>query len=121
MALTDTFVRQVKPSKPSGDKHGDGGGLYLLVKPGGKYWRMDYRHRDKRKTLALGISPAISLAKARKRRDAARELITDGIDPSDDKRERKLVLTVAAANTFEAVARQWLKTTAADSANTGRP
>jgi hypothetical protein len=41
MPLTDTFVRQVKPSKPSGDKHADGGGMYLLVKPTGKYWRMD--------------------------------------------------------------------------------
>ncbi len=55
MALADTFVRQVKHTgKPAGDKHTDGGGMYLLVKAGGKYWRMDYAHADKRKTLALG-------------------------------------------------------------------
>ena len=73
MALTDTFIRQVKHSgAPAGDKHADGQCLYLLVKAAGKYWRMDYRHEDKRKTLALGVYPAISLAKARQRRDAAR-------------------------------------------------
>lgn len=116
MPLTDTFVRQTKPSKPSGDKHADGGGMYLLVKPTGKYWRMDYRHLGARKTLALGIYPAVSLAKARKRRDEARELIADGIDPSVDKRAKKLIQLAAAANTFEAVARQWLEKTVADRA-----
>ena len=42
MALTDTFVRFAKVSKPSGDKHYYGGGLYIHVKPQGKYWRLDY-------------------------------------------------------------------------------
>lgn len=56
MSLTDTHVKQVKWSgKAAGDKHADGGGMYLLVKEAGKYWRMDYRHLDKRKTLALGV------------------------------------------------------------------
>ena len=74
MALADTFVRQVKHSgKVVGDKYTDGGGMYLLVKAGGKYWRMDYTHATRRRTLALGVYPAVSLAKARKRRDAARE------------------------------------------------
>ena len=55
MPLGDTFVRQVKPTgKPAGDSYADGGGMYLLVKPSGKYWRMDYRYASKRKTLALG-------------------------------------------------------------------
>lgn len=61
MALADAFVRQVKHTgKPAGDKHTDGGGMYLLVKAGGKYWRMDYTHADKRKTLALGVYPPTS-------------------------------------------------------------
>jgi hypothetical protein len=30
--------------KPAGEKHADGGGMYLLVKASGKYWRMDYTH-----------------------------------------------------------------------------
>ena len=56
MALTDTFVKNAKHSRsPSGDKHRDGGGMFLLVSASGKYWRMDYRFADKRKTLALGV------------------------------------------------------------------
>jgi integrase len=114
MALTDTAVRQYKHSgKPAGDKHSDSGGLYLLVKAAGKYWRMDYRYADKRKTLALGVYPAVSLAKARKRRDEARELLADGQDPGVTKRQAKIARATAAVNTFEAVALQWLEKTAA--------
>ena len=108
MALADTFVRQVKHTgKPAGDKHTDGSSMYLLVKAGGKYWRMDYTHADKRKTLALGVYPAVSLAKARQRRDKARELLADGIDPSTAKRDEKQAKATAAANTFELVAREF--------------
>ena len=58
MALTDTFVKQVKhTTSPTGDKYRDGLGMYLYVKAAGKYWRMDYRFADKRKTLALGTYP----------------------------------------------------------------
>ena len=68
MALTDLFVRNVKHSgAPAGDKYADGGGMYLLVKSTGKYWRMGYRFVNKRKTLALGVYPNVSLAQARKR------------------------------------------------------
>ena len=116
MSLTDTFVKQVKPIKPNGDKYADGGGMYLLVKVTGKYWRMDYRHLNKRKTLALGVYPDVSLAKARKRRDEARELLADGIDPAQNKREMKQAQVIAAGNTFEIVARQWLSKTAANRA-----
>lgn len=120
MALTDTFTRQVKHSgKAAGDKYADGGGMFLLVKAIGKYWRMDYRFGEKRKTLALGVYPAVSLAKARKRRDDARELLADGIDPGKAKRAEKLAKIIADANTFEVVAREWLDKTASDrSANT---
>lgn len=108
MALTDTAVRQVKHSgRPAGDKHADGQGLYLLVKATGKYWRMDYRFAGKRKTLALGVYPAVGLAKARKARDSARELLAEGTDPSSAKRAEKLALKTAASNSFEAVARDW--------------
>jgi hypothetical protein len=105
MALTDTFVRTVKWSgKPSGDKYADGGGLFLLVKAAGKYWRMKYRYAGKEKQLAFGVYPAVSLAKARKRREEARELLADGQDPGVAKRLAKIARTVEAANTFEAVA-----------------
>jgi integrase len=112
MALTDTFVKQVKHSgKPAGDRYADGGNMYLLVKAAGKYWRQDYTHADKRKTLALGTYPEVSLLKARQRREKARELLADGIDPSAAKQEEKAVKLAVAANTFEVVARDWLAKT----------
>jgi integrase len=112
VALTDTFVRNLKPgTSAAGSKHTDGLGLYLYLKQAGKYWRMNYRLAGKQKTLALGVYPAVSLAKARQRRDKARELLAEGIDPSTAKQEDKQAKADAAANTFEAVARDWLKKT----------
>lgn len=108
MPLTDLFVKNVKATKPSGEKHTDGGGMYLLVKEAGKYWRMDYRHLGTRKTLALGVYPDVSLAKARKRRDDARELQVEGLDAAQAKRDDKVAKVEAAGHTFESVARQWL-------------
>jgi integrase len=114
MALTDNFIKNAKATgKPTGDKHADGGGMYLLVKTAGKYWRMDYRYDGKRKTLTLGVYPDVSLAKARTRRNDARELLADGIDPGQARIDDKQAKASAAANTFEKVARAWLKKTAA--------
>ena len=114
MALTDTFVKNVKPTGAvAGDKHADGLGLYLHVKEAGKYWRMNYRFTGKQKTLALGVYPEVSLSKARKRREIAREQLAEGIDPGVAKREERQAKADAAANTFEAVARVWLTKTAA--------
>ncbi len=115
MALTDTFTKNTKHSgKPAGDKYADGGGMYLLINASGKYWRMDYRFADKRKTLALGVYPEVSLAKARQRREKARELLADGVDPGIAKREEKQAKADAAAHSFELVAREWLSKTAAE-------
>jgi len=117
MALTDTFVRQIKHTgSTAGDKHTDGHGLLLLVKAAGKYWRFNYRYADKQKTLALGVYPEVSLAKARKRRDDARELLADGKDPGQAKREEKQAKVAAANDTFEKIARSWLEKTAASRA-----
>lgn len=109
MALTDTAAKNAKadPAKPAGAKLTDGQGLYLLVKSAGKYWRFDYRFADKRKTLALGIYPAVTLADARKARDTARALLAQGIDPAAQKRMDRATTKTAAANTFEATAREF--------------
>lgn len=106
MPLTDVAVKKAQSSdKPY--KLADGGGMYLLVNAAGKYWRMDYRHDDKRKTLALGIYPDTSLAVAREKRDEARRLLADGKDPGALKKAKKRERRIAAANSFEAVAREW--------------
>ncbi|WP_186057675.1 tyrosine-type recombinase/integrase [Burkholderia gladioli] len=107
MPLTDIQVRNAK----AGDtpyKLTDGGGMFLLVQPnGGKYWRLSYRFLGKQKTLALGVYPAVTLAAARKKRDDAREQIAAGSDPGEAKKEAKRAAEIAAANSFEAVAREW--------------
>ena len=113
MALTDTFIKNAKHSgKPAGDKHSDGGGLYLHIKAAGKYWRMAYRVAGKQKTLALGVYPAVTLAQARKARDDAKATIAQGLDPSTAKRAAKVAARSAAANTFEALAREFHATQA---------
>jgi integrase len=110
MALTDTFIRQVKHSgAPAGDKYSDGQGMFLLVKRTNKYWRMSYRFDRKQKTLAFGVYPAVSLALARRRRDDARKALAEGIDPAQAKSAAKAAKEAEAANTFEALAREWLK------------
>ena len=63
MALTDTRIRNAKPAERA-YKLSDGGGMYLLVTPDGpRYWRMDYRFAGKRRTLALGVYPSVTLSR----------------------------------------------------------
>jgi integrase len=101
--LTDTKTRNAKPSAKR-VRLFDERGLYLEVSPaGGKWWRLKYRHGGKEKRLSLGVYPDVSLKAARERRDDARRLIADGIDPSVHRKEAR-----AASNTFEAVTREWL-------------
>lgn len=109
MALNPTFVKNSTKwsGRPAGDKHTDGGGLYLHVKEAGKYWRMGYRINGKQKTLSLGVYPAVSLAQAREGRDKARALLAQGIDPSEAKKEARHEKRRDEANTFELVAREY--------------
>ncbi len=109
MALNDTFIKNSTKysGKPTGDKHSDGGGLYLHVTASGKYWRMAYRIHGKQKTLAIGVYPAVGLAEARKMREAAKAQLAQGIDPSTAKREQKHAAKIAASNTYEVVAREF--------------
>ena len=106
MPLSDPAIKKAKPEAKT-YKLTDGGGLYLLVKEAGKYWRLDYRHGDKRKTLALGVYPDVTLARAREKRDEAKKLLADGIDPGELKRATKTQNAERATNSFEAVAREW--------------
>lgn len=106
--LTDVQVRKEKPrEKPF--KLSDGDGLYLEIMPGGaKYWRMKYRYGGKEKRLAFGVYPDVTMAQARRRCEDARNLLANGQDPSAAKQEQKLQAKIAAANSFEAVATEWL-------------
>ena len=87
----------------------DSQGLYLIIQPNGsKLWRFKYRFLDKQKNLHLGGWPTISLADARVRRDEAKKKIAEGIDPALEKKRARIAAKYAAANTFEAVAAEWL-------------
>jgi len=105
--LSDTQIHKAKPQdKPT--TLFDGGGLYLLVSPvGGKLWRFKYRFDTKEKCLSFGSYPAISLAEARAKRDAARKMLAEGDDPGAAKSALKTAKAVEAENSFEAVARDW--------------
>jgi hypothetical protein len=75
-------------------KRFDEHGLFLLVHPhGGKWWRLNYRYGGRRKTISLGCYPDVSLEEARARRDEARRLLAEGVDPSAVRRERKAIET----------------------------
>ena len=105
MALTDIKVRAAKPTDKQ-YKLTDGNGMHLLVHPNGsKYWRLQYRFGGKQKMLALGVYPDVSLADARARRDDARKLLANGIDPGDKKKNDKI--EQEEARTFEQLAIEW--------------
>ena len=88
----------------------DGRGLYLEIAPtGSRWWRFKYRFAGKEKRISLGVYPDVGLKKARDRRDEMRKLVADGIDPSAARKQQKLMALDAAANTFEAVAREWFE------------
>lgn len=105
--LSDLQVRTAKP-KDKDYKLVDGYGLYLLVTPtGGKLWRFDYRYSEKRKTAAFGAYPSITLSDARQRREDARKLLANGVDPGAIKKAQKTARIESATNSFEAVTREW--------------
>jgi integrase len=107
MALTDLMVRKAKPAAKQ-QKLFDERGLYLLVTPaGGKWWRLKYRFGGKEKSLSMGVYPDVGLKDARERRDAARKLLADGVDPGFERKIQKAAASERSANSFETVAREW--------------
>lgn len=109
MKLTDTFVKR-KQGNDKVQKHSDGGGLFLYITPTGKKsWRLAYRFMGKQKLLVIGPYPSISLKEARERREAAKKLLVDNIDPSVAKQAAKAAAASAARDAFEPIAREWVE------------
>ena len=120
MPLTDAKIRTAKPKEKT-YKLFDGDGLYLEVNPsGGKWWRFKYRYSGKEKRLSLGTYPEVPLAArkdkesgvliagAREKRESARQLLSDGVDPSEQRKAARTANAEVTANSFETVAREWL-------------
>ena len=107
MALTNVAIKALKP-KDKPFKKADEKGLFLLINPNGnKFWRFKYRFAGKEKLLAFGPLDDVTLAMAREKRDDARKLLADGIDPSEHRKVMKQVQVERAANSFEVIAREW--------------
>ncbi len=107
MSLSDTAIRKIKPTgKPF--KMADERGLHLLVTPsGGKLWRLKYRFEGKEKLISFGAYPDVPLVRAREKRDEARRILADGIDPSEHRKAHQAMRAEVNGNTFEAIAREW--------------
>jgi hypothetical protein len=107
MPLTDTAIRNARTeSKPL--KLFDGGGLFLLINPaGGKWWRLKYRFAGKEKLLSIGTYPTVSLKEARERREEAKKLLSQGVDPGEHRKAVKASVRAAVEDAFETVAREW--------------
>lgn len=109
-SLSDTKIRSAKPAEKPYTLQ-DGSGLYLEVRPSGaKFWRYRYwltPEKDGRYTI--GEYPVVSLADARRERERVRELVKKGINPTDEKRTDKMRQTSERANTFKAIAEEWVE------------
>lgn len=104
--LTEATVKAAKPST-SPRKLYDEKGLFLFVPlTGARLWRLKYRLHGKEKLLSLGAYPDVSLKRAREKRDDARKLLADGIDPAAKKQAERQ----ASAETFAALAHEYLDT-----------
>lgn len=107
MPLSDITIRNTKPSDKT-RKLADGGGLYIEVAPsGGKWWRFKYRFARKEKRLSLGVYPDVGLKDAREKHAEARKLLAAGVDPGVEKQAKKRQAKLSAANSFEAIAREF--------------
>lgn len=108
MPITDTAIRNARiPEGKKQTKLADGDGMYVLVTPAGRYFRFDYAFNGTRKTLALGVYPETPLKKAREKRDEARRLLAEGIDPGEHRKIIRTMDKLRTADSFEAVAREW--------------
>lgn len=109
MSLSETKIKNAKPGQKN-YKLFDERGMYLLVTPnGGLRWRFKFRFNGKEQCLSLGVYPDVSLKRAREKRDEARRLLADGVDPSEHRKATKLAKAESNAQTFEVIAREWIE------------
>lgn len=110
MALTDVQIRTAKPypDRKTPAKLTDGGGLYLELLPSGKKsWRFAYRFAGKKTKIVFGTYPEISLAEARRLHAEARKIISQGMNPAEEKKRQKSHHKATITNTFQAIATEW--------------
>ena len=109
--LSDSKIKALKPTDKI-TRFLDSLGLYIEVRPNGrKFWR--YRFQWLKKTLMMGLGdyPIVSLADARKKRDEAKALLDQDLNPLEERRKDKLSLELnhTSKNMFENVAEEYKK------------
>ena len=118
--LKDIAIRNAKAADKV-YRLSDGEGLYILIKPNGaKWWRFDYTYSSIRNTLSLGVYPSASLSDARREAEKARSCISNGINPSNKRKEEKTFKNIELesesrrdaglpiTNSFADLTRKWL-------------
>ena len=112
--LNDTKLRTLKPTEKL-YRITDFDGLCIEVKPTGKkFWRFRFRYLDKALMMTLGEYPVVGLAEARRLRDDAKALLHKGINPIEDRVEKKQEEKNANKNTFRLVAEEYIENKIAD-------
>lgn len=106
MPLTDVQIRNHQNTTDRPQKLFDSGGLYLEASiAGGKWWRLKYRFNGKENRISLGVYPTVTLKEARERRDEAKRLLSQGINPSEERKNKKELLSDHYS--FESIALEW--------------
>ena len=112
--LNDTRLRTLKSTEKL-YRITDFDGLCIEVKPTGKkFWRFRFRYLDKALMMTLGEYPIVGLAEARRLRDDAKALLHKGINPIEDRVEKKQEEKNASKNTFRLVAEEYIENKIAD-------
>jgi integrase len=109
--LTDTKIKTTKADSEKVQKFSDGNGLFLIVsKTGDKNWRFDYSrpYTKKRNSLSFGSYPTVTLADARIRREEARTLLSQNIDPHSEKIRVENEILSANKNIFSELSKEWI-------------
>ncbi len=109
MALNDVAIRALKPKERVYAVADESGLCIEIAVSGSKLWRFRYRFAGKARNLSFGPYPEVSLKEARRRRDEARALLRDGVDPGVERKRAKLIAELSAANTFGAVAEEYIE------------
>ncbi|MBD2812262.1 tyrosine-type recombinase/integrase [Xenorhabdus sp. Vera] len=107
MKLTDLAIKRAKP-KEKPYTLADGNGLSLLVDTNGsKGWRYRYQFAGKTKMISMGVYPVVTLTEARSKRDEARKLVANGVNPSEARKSEKAAAIIQMENTFKNIALEW--------------
>lgn len=121
--LKDTNIKTAKPKSNSDGiikdyALSDGGGLQILIKADGrKLWECIYtsptiankQGKPKRRKSTFGYYPEVTLKTARDKRSDYVNLIQQGIDPIEKKKEDKQNLKVTENSNFKKIAEEWLE------------